>query len=239
MLTMTEAIGEVVTDAGWKMKSLLRTKRFYCDADIVLLYKSHLLSFLEYRTPAVYHATRDVLCRLDNVQQRFLRDVGIDDLAALVHFNLAPLAARRDIALLGLICRIVLGRGPPHFRNHFTLAGPTDFAGRRLHSPALGGSRLELRGSIVSGSALGLVAIYNMLPGPIVMLQSVSSFQGSLQRMMVDQETAGCTDWAATYSPRLPLASHPLVVLGQTSGLCPTDEYVQGLRRALVAQRCA
>ena len=30
---------------------------------------------------------------------------------------------------------------------------------------------MELRGNIVLGSAPGLVAIYNMLPGPIVMLQ--------------------------------------------------------------------
>jgi hypothetical protein len=63
MLDMTDAIGEVVADAGWKMRTLLRTRRFYCDADLVTLYKSHLLSYLEYRTPAVYHARREHLGR--------------------------------------------------------------------------------------------------------------------------------------------------------------------------------
>ena len=121
---MVDAIGDVVTDAGWKLKSLMRSGRFYCDAELVLLYKSHLLSFLEYRTPAIYHARRDALSRLDSVQQRFLRGTGIDEVAALMHFNLAPLATRRDIAMPGLIHRTVLGKGPPHFRKCFQLARP-------------------------------------------------------------------------------------------------------------------
>jgi hypothetical protein len=117
-IEMTDAIGDVVNEAGWKLKTLLR-RRFYCDVELVLMYKSHLLSYLEYRTPAIYHAKRDALSRLDNVQQRFLRDAGIDDLSALMNFNLAPLATRRDIAMLGLIQRTVLNKGPPHFREHF------------------------------------------------------------------------------------------------------------------------
>ena len=60
-LTMSEAVGEIVAAAGWKLRTLLRTRRFYTDADLIGLYKAHLLSFLEYRTPAVYHATRAVL----------------------------------------------------------------------------------------------------------------------------------------------------------------------------------
>jgi hypothetical protein len=213
MLDMTDAIADVVTEAGWKMKSLLRTKRFYNDAELVLLYKSHLLSFLEYRTPEIYHARRDGLSRLDNVQQRFLRDVGIDDLSALMHFNLAPLAAGRDIAMLGLIHRTVLGFGPPHFRKHFRRAEPAELPRGRHHCRHLVNPRLELRGNIIVRSALGLVAIYNRLPEYIVMLNDVSSFQSSLQKMMLDRATAGCTDWATTYCPRVPLLTHPLAML--------------------------
>ena len=94
------------------MSWLLRTRRFYTDADLVVLYKAHLLSYLEYRTPAIYHATRVVLGRLDAVQSRFLHDVGVNEVDALVHFRLAPLSARRDMAMLGLIHRTVLGKGP-------------------------------------------------------------------------------------------------------------------------------
>ena len=97
-LSMVEAVGKLVTEAGWKLRTLLRTRRFYTDADLVILYKAHLLSFLEYRTPAIYHATRDVLARLDAVQSRFLTNAGVSKVDALVHFHLAPLSVRRDIA---------------------------------------------------------------------------------------------------------------------------------------------
>ena len=76
---MAGAISEIVSAAGWKLRTLLRTRRFYSDADLIVLYKAHLLSYLEYRTPAIYHATRAVISRLDAVQTRFLRDVGVDD----------------------------------------------------------------------------------------------------------------------------------------------------------------
>ena len=50
-LTMSDAVAEVVAEAGWKLHNLLRTKRYYTDADLIMLYKAHLLSYLEYRTP--------------------------------------------------------------------------------------------------------------------------------------------------------------------------------------------
>ena len=46
-LTMKAAVDELVKDASWKMKMLIRTRRFYTDADLVILYKANLLSFLE------------------------------------------------------------------------------------------------------------------------------------------------------------------------------------------------
>ena len=42
-LTMKAAVEELVKDASWKLKMLIRTKRFYSDADLVILYKAHLL----------------------------------------------------------------------------------------------------------------------------------------------------------------------------------------------------
>ena len=89
-LSMAESISELVSAAGWKLRTLLRTRRFYTDADLVVLYKAHLLSYLEYRTPAIYHATQTILCRLDAVQTRFLKDIGVDELTALNNFHLAP-----------------------------------------------------------------------------------------------------------------------------------------------------
>ena len=102
-LSMGETIAEIIHEVGWKLKTLQRTRRYYTDADLVLLYKAHFLSYLELRTPAIYHATCELLSRLDAVQTRFLRDAGLDEVAALMVFNLAPLSMRRDIAMLGVL----------------------------------------------------------------------------------------------------------------------------------------
>ena len=97
---------------------LVRTRRFYSDGELIMLYKAHLLSFIEYRTPAIYHATRDILQRLDRVQSKFLEDVCMSEEEALMNFDLAPLRTRRDIAMLGVIHRTMLGKGPAQFKEH-------------------------------------------------------------------------------------------------------------------------
>ena len=199
---MAAAVSQLVAEAGWKLRTLLRTRRFYTYADLVTLYKAHLFSFLEYRTPAIYHATRDVLARLDAVQSRFLTDAGISKEDALVHFHLAPLSVRRDIAMLGVIHRAVLGRGPAHFRKHFPLASQTL---RKVVEP-----RTLLRHLIVKRSVLGLVAVYNVLPASIVALNSVHEFQRALQHMVTERAKMGRGDWEDTLNPRIPIARHPL-----------------------------
>jgi hypothetical protein len=207
-LTMVDAVAEVVNAAGWKLKTLLRTRRFYTDAELILLYKSHLLSFIEYRTPAIYHARRDVLARLDAVQTKFLRAAGVDELTALAEFNLAPSAVRRDIAMLGVIHRTVLGRGAPHFKEFFTSSGTTTQPQR--HRYHLVDPRALHKGQLVRRSALGLVAVYNLLPPNVVEASNVSTFQGNLQRMVLECARSGYEEWSSLLSPRVALASHPL-----------------------------
>ena len=73
----------------------------------------------EYATPAIYHAPRFFLHRLDLIQQRFLDGIGISAITALLDYNLCPLSTGRDIAMLGLIHRTVLNIGPAHFEEHF------------------------------------------------------------------------------------------------------------------------
>ena len=200
-LSMVDAVSEIVSAAGWKLKTLLRTRRFYVDADLVVFYKSHLLGYLEYRTPAVYHSTRSVLCRLDAVQTRFLKDIGIDEQTALLRFHLAPLSARRDMALLGLIHRTVLGKGPEQFRVFFKLED---------QSMALQDPRKTTKSPLIKRSMFGLIAIYNMLPARIRSAESVPVFQKGLQDFMITFAAAGFPQWSEVLSPRLPLSTHPL-----------------------------
>ena len=102
-LSMKDAVVELVSDATWKTASILRTGRYFSDGELVNLYKSVLLFYLQYRTAALYHGCNTVLEPLYSFQDRFLSELGISEEDALFRFNLAPLSCRRDIAMLGLL----------------------------------------------------------------------------------------------------------------------------------------
>ena len=74
-LSMRDAVIELVGECTWKMASILRTARFFTDGELVNLYKSQLLSYVEYRTPAIYHACDSILAPLDKFQDKFLAEL--------------------------------------------------------------------------------------------------------------------------------------------------------------------
>jgi len=131
-----------------------------------MLYKSHVLSFIEYRTAGIHFASTSVLNSVDDVQSRFVSQVGLDETNAFMLFNLAPLCVRRDIAMLGVIHRAVLLQGPAQLWKFFR----RDVVRRReqrsftRHSLQLiewpPGRDLE----IMRRSALGMIRVYNLLP---------------------------------------------------------------------------
>ena len=90
----------------------MRARKYFSLIDLILQYKSQILSYLEYRTAAISHAADTHLCVVDSVQKRFLDNVNLVPQTALLNFNLAPLSCRRDIANLGVIYRAVIRRGP-------------------------------------------------------------------------------------------------------------------------------
>ena len=138
---------------------------------------------------------------LDAVQSGFLKDIGIDEVTALVNFHLAPLSTRRDIAMLGLIHRTTMGNGPPQFQDFFRKTSD----GRSLVDP-----RRESTSPLIKRSALGLVAVYNMLPPRLLAVRSVSTFQKRLQEYVIMFAQSGYPKWQEVLSPRLPLVTHPL-----------------------------
>ena len=175
-LSMKDAVLEMVGEATWKMAAILRTGIFLTDGELVNLYKSQLISYLEYRTAAIYHACNTVLAPLDSFQERFLSELGISDADALCHFNLAPLRCRRDIAMLGLIHRCALGKGPEHFQAFFQASADRRRSTRSTCSRH-GRQIVDIRNhnflEIERRSAVGLIWIYNRLPEDIVSKVSV------------------------------------------------------------------
>ena len=209
-LIMADEIQNLCSSVSWKAASILRARRYFNTPELVNLWKSKVLSYIECRTPGIYHAADTHLKRLDSCQRHFLSDIGLSEAQSLHDFNLAPLNVRRDISMLGLIHRTLLGKGPEHFREFFRVAETTGNVQTRrraaLHTRPRSNSFLE----IGRRSALGLVAIYNLLPQEIVDCDSVSSFQAALQALVKVRAQASSPDWRETLSPRVPLLTHPL-----------------------------
>ena len=116
---ISDAICGFTSEMKWRARSILRAQRYHTTKNMIHLYKANVLSYAEYRTAAIYHASASLLKQMDRVQASFLEDVGIDAINALLVVNLAPLSLRRDIAMLGLIHRTMLGQGPEHFKQRF------------------------------------------------------------------------------------------------------------------------
>ena len=115
-LVMGNSMEELAGACRWKLEAILRTRRFNTGIKVVCLYKTHLLSFIEYRTAAIYHVCDTAPALLDDVQNKVLNAAGITNLETLNNHKLAPLSPRRDIAMLGPIHRTVLGRRLVHVR---------------------------------------------------------------------------------------------------------------------------
>ena len=219
-LLMTDTVCGLAKDCRWKLKAILRTRRFNTGIQLVTVYKAQLLSFIEYRTAAIYHACSSSLELLDHVQDKLVEAAGMTAVEVLNVCNLAPLSARRDMALLGLIHRTVLGRGPRHFAEFFRADLQAREERRDRHrlqflEYANGHwSDFEFPGSrpaaYIANSMLGLVSVYNRLPAELVERAGcVPSFQSALQGLLKDQANAGITDWAQSFSPRIPWHRHP------------------------------
>jgi len=108
-LLMHDACKTIGTDAAWRLRTLLRCLVYHSVASMFRLYKTYLLPFCEYATPAIYHASCSALRHVDHIQEKFLEEMQVGAREALLVHNLAPLAARRDIAMLGVLQKCRLG----------------------------------------------------------------------------------------------------------------------------------
>ena len=181
-LRMDLAVRDVVSQASWKLTTILRTRRFHGVSQLVQVYKSKVLSFVEHRTPAVFQAAETTLAGIDAVQRRFLRECGLSDEDALLHFNLAPLETRRDIAMLGLISSFGSRMWPEALCEHVFALCRRRFLRNTTNNFYLHRSPPHL--PILSRSAWGLVDVYNLLPAQVVGQKSVASMQHELQTLL-------------------------------------------------------
>ena len=125
-LLMHVCIEKLYRKAKPKACALLRCRRFYPIGDMILLFKAHVRSQIEWCNGAIFHAAPSKLDYLDSVHRSFLRHLGIDEKRAYMEFNLAPLKLRRDIGILGVLFTICGGAAHADFNVLFSRA-PSGF----------------------------------------------------------------------------------------------------------------
>ena len=170
-----------------------------------------MLTHIESGTPGYYHADSTTLRPLDRVQERLCRELGITAERALEHFKLAPLMSRRDMAMLGLLHRIILIDAPPVLVALFRFADPrpAEASAPRRYSPwLLHRHKKQLKEQtintdILRRSLFGLTYIYNLLPQSTIDLSSVRQFQSALQRALRSTTSLRLPNWEYLFSHRL------------------------------------
>ena len=185
---MYDAVVGIVGEAGSRLKMLLRVRPFYSVVALVTLYKCHVLSFIESGTPAYYHAAPSILKLVDGIQNEFLTTLGICNKNALIHFNLAPLRLRRDIAMLGVLHKVSLGIAPTPLQNliqrrvcnlrTYGFRNGVSYHNRQLHDSVGRNSPVLLKRSL-----FGLVHVYNRLKQDVVDATNIQISQRKLQSL--------------------------------------------------------
>ena len=116
-LRMDSCVDQVVARARPKVKALLRTRAFYNLGDMLGQYKAHIWGITEYVNGCILHACATTLDKLERLQRSFLNELQVTEECAFIEHNFAPPALRRDIGILGMIHKRVLGECHPAFCN--------------------------------------------------------------------------------------------------------------------------
>ncbi len=207
-LLMHVAARHIATEAGWRLKTLLRSRRFFTHPELMRLYKAQILSFIESSTAAVYHAAPSTLERIDRVQWRFLRELGLSEKEALCDFRLAPLCSRRDMAMLGALHKVNLNLAPKQLQELFARVGTREDPPLRqrlrwwrpLHTKQLGTPATNRSSDVMKRFLFGLAHCYNALPQSVVDKATVKDFQKTLQDALAKLAAAEVEGWQRLYS---------------------------------------
>ena len=215
-LRMETNIGKMISKARPKVTAILRSRRFYSTIEMIMQYKSHVLSLLELNTGGFYHALDTVLEPLDKLQSHFLKEIGVTEEEAFVRYNLAPLKARRDISMLGLLYKCVHKLAHQDLQKLFPRSSApqhsyrTKFQAHR-HPYQLEESRLGTKHALLRRSIFGLTRVWNRMPREVVGADSVTTMQKRATAMVRASCQQGDIYWADLLSPRpLILRESPL-----------------------------
>ena len=202
-LSMFHAVCGIVREASFRLRRVLCLRNHFRGNELVMYYKSEVLGYIEGFTVGIYHASPFVLQMVDEVQSSFVTSLGLSEEDAFLNFRLAPLCARRDIAMLGLLHRVVTGTAPPPLQSLFPRAAAGTlfshgFGQGPPHSKQLADPIVPGHGAVIKRSLFGLVSVYNKLPCSVVSCSSVKAFQSALQSIL--KSRVGSVGWRHCFS---------------------------------------
>ena len=102
-----------------------------------------------------------------------LRELGLSPAAALDKYNLAPLETRRDIVMLAVLHKVVIGVAPPQLVALLPKAPLSEAVRVRTRLTIW---RHNHQFDVLKRSLFGYVAVYNLLPCAVVESSTVSIF---------------------------------------------------------------
>ena len=127
-----------------------------------------------------FHAATGWLAKIDHAQNRFLHALGLSPDQALLDYNFAPPSLRRNIGILGLLHKRVLGQCHPSFDRLLPWYSDRFTEARGLgHTKQLYGHWVEVSNcqGLFTRSIFGMADIYNNLPQHVLDASSVKCFQ--------------------------------------------------------------
>ena len=108
-LRMHTSIDQLVSKIRPKSTAILRTRGYYSTSELITQYKTHVWGLVEIHCGGYFHAATSLLDKVDQVQRSFLHHLQVSEQDAFLDFNFAPTILRRNIAVLGLLHKRVLG----------------------------------------------------------------------------------------------------------------------------------
>ena len=204
-LRMHTAIDQLLSKIRPKTTAILRMRGYYAVPDIINQYKTHVWGLVESHCGGYFHAATSLLDKVGQVQSNFLHKLNISEREAFLEFNFAPTILRRNIGILGLIHKRVLGLCHPSFEALLPWYGQRFPESRGLgHSKQLYGHSCEINfnRALFGRSIFAMIDIYNNLPQGVVDIGSVASFQSTLTSIAKERCKQNMNDWHLSFNRR-------------------------------------
>ena len=115
-LTMDQAVDKILSQVRPKIRAIERTQAHYNVKELISQFKTHVWSIMEVHNGGIFHSSNYLLEKFDSAQRHFLDRIGVDENTAFIEHNFAPPSLRRNIGILGLLQKRVLGISHPIFQ---------------------------------------------------------------------------------------------------------------------------